>query len=356
MASSAGYANRLSKYDNKGVCGLPEIHENERVLKRKLAKLAELVCKSKYTVLLTGAGVSTSTGIPDFRGPTGIWTSEQKEEKARKKKKQKSTSVNPTGSQFELVPSNFRDIQKQRSGGEVAEEEKSASVEQSEPVALDPERNSVFYNSPSKMPDSLKRRRDEKSVPLSFEDVKPSLTHKAITFLVDRDIVKFCITQNVDGLHQRSGLSRSKHAVLHGCVFTEKCEECGKEYFRDFDVGGMSFKKTGRKCSEAPSCNGDLRDTILDWDDALPEDDWKNAQEQCSKADLVITLGTSLRIEPAGSLPLKAKHFVVVNLQQTPLDKEATLKIGADVDKVMSHIMNTLGLDGWEEEKQENVD
>ena len=134
----------------------------------------------------------------------------------------------------------------------------------------------------------------------------------ALTKLASLDIIKYVVTQNVDGLHRRSGLPRSKHAVLHGCVFTEKCERCGEEYFRDYDLGGVSFQKTGRQCTKA-GCSGDLRDTILDWDDALPEEDWDRSQDECEAADLVLTLGTSLRIEPAGSLPLRAKKFVIVN-------------------------------------------
>jgi NAD-dependent SIR2 family protein deacetylase len=144
---------------------------------------------------------------------------------------------------------------------------------------------------------------------LSFENAIPTLTHKAITRLAEMEIIDYVITQNVDGLHRRSGLPRSKHAVLHGCIFTEKCERCGMEYFRDYDVGGVSFQKTGRKCTKSTSdgiCDGDLRDTILDWEDELPEMDWAMSQEQACKADLVLAIGTSLRIEP-GKNQLKKK-------------------------------------------------
>ena len=78
---SGGYASRLSKYDNKGICGLPENFDTKRTLNLKLPKLVELI--EKYTpnvIVLTGAGISTSAGIPDFRGPNGIWTKEQQQE------------------------------------------------------------------------------------------------------------------------------------------------------------------------------------------------------------------------------------------------------------------------------------
>ena len=143
--------------------------------------------------------------------------------------------------------------------------------------------------------------------------------------------------------------------MLHGCIFTEKCERCGLEYFREFDICGISFQKTGRQCTRTQTdgtvCQGDLRDTLLDWDDALPEDDWEKACNVCEEADLVICLGTSLRIEPAGSLPTTAKEFVIVNLQETPKDKEenCSLIIKARVDDVMKYLMVQLGL--WDRTK-----
>jgi len=302
-----------------------------------------LISDSKYIVILTGAGVSTSAGIPDFRGPDGIWTMEQKEKKTKKRRKTQADKGKSTVESSAVVD--------QRISNSAKTDQPAVKNPTAEDSTVPPsDRESVLYNSTLKTSDSLKRKRAGIDAPLSFEAVKPSLTHKAITLLAKHEIVKFCITQNVDGLHLRSGLPRSKQAVLHGCVFTEKCEKCGIEYFRDFDLGGVSFKKTGRKCSDTPGCSGDLRDTILDWDDPLPEEDWKKAQEECSKSDLVLALGTSLRIEPAGTLPKLAKRFVIVNLQRTPFDMDATLVIRDRVDNIMVHILKSLGIGGWEEE------
>lgn len=145
---------------------------------------------------------------------------------------------------------------------------------------------------------------------LSFDSASPTKTHHSLTKLAERGIIKYVITQNVDGLHMRSGLPRSKHAILHGCIFTEKCHKCGKEFFRDFDVGGVSFQRTGRKCTER-NCNGDLRDTILDWEDELPEEDWELSQYHCFKSDLVLAVGTSLRIEP-GKIIQAGTYYKIV--------------------------------------------
>lgn len=138
---------------------------------------------------------------------------------------------------------------------------------------------------------------------------------------------------------------------MHGCVRTERCENhsCQAEFFRDFDVGGMSFAPTGRRCS---LCNGVLRDTLLDWEDPLPEDDLAKATAEIEKpGTLVLCLGTSLRIEPVGLLPLSAEKYVIVNLQKTPRDNEAELIIRAPVDEVMSQLVTLLGFPKWQSEE-----
>ena len=132
------------------------------------------------------------------------------------------------------------------------------------------------------------------------------------------------------------------------------------------------------------SCPGKLKDTLLDWEDMLPQTEWDRAQEECSRADLVLCLGTSLRIEPAGSLcemPLvnaaprslsevsvggkkasgnkrkerctKVKDtkigYAIVNLQPTPYDDGAAIVIRGKVDDVMKGLMEKLGYGPWDE-------
>jgi NAD+-dependent protein deacetylase sirtuin 6 len=196
---SDGYAARLSHYPNKGVCGLPESTDSSRVFQMKLRQLKELLSSSsssehqdrpqkKRIVLFTGAGISTSAGIPDFRGPQGIWTVEKNKHSNnnnnnKRQRKRKS---------LETVPL------------------QADTTSRASPVTMD------------------------------FAAAQPTLTHRAIARLIVDGHVTFCITQNVDGLHRRSGLSRAFHAVLHGCVFTEQCQDCRTEYFRNFEVGGST--------------------------------------------------------------------------------------------------------------------
>lgn len=316
MSSSNNYAGRLSDYANKGICGLPEKKETKRALDCKIKKLVSLLQDSRHTTVLTGAGISTAAGIPDFRGPRGIWTLEEKEKQKPENKKREAAET---------------------SKGASAKKRRLCDTSSNRQITVNA--NDIKLESPAEGSSSY----------AAFEHAKPTLTHRAITYLALPcvGIIQYCITQNVDGLHMRSGLPRDRHCFLHGCIFTEKCEVCHREYFRDYDVGGVSFQPTGRKCEDL-KCLGVLRDTILDWEDELPQDDWMRAQEECIKSDLVLALGTSLRIEPAGSLPTLGKKFVIVNKQETPYDDRAEIVIRANVDQVMEEVMRGLGLKEWD--------
>uniref|UniRef100_A0A671L3Z0 NAD-dependent protein deacylase sirtuin-6 n=1 Tax=Sinocyclocheilus anshuiensis TaxID=1608454 RepID=A0A671L3Z0_9TELE len=188
----------------------------------------------------------------------------------------------------------------------------------------------------------------------TFEDARPSLTHMALLQLQRTGHLKYLISQNVDGLHLRSGFPRDRLSELHGNMFVEECEKCGKQYVRDTVIGVMGLKPTGRYCDVTRSrglrsCRGKLISTILDWEDSLPDRDLSRADEACRRADLALTLGTSLQIKPSGDLPLLTKRtggkLVIVNLQPTKHDKHAHLRIRGYVDEVMGQLMKLLGLE-----------
>ncbi|XP_034559220.1 NAD-dependent protein deacetylase sirtuin-6 [Notolabrus celidotus] len=270
---SVNYAAGLSPYADKGVCGLPETFDSPEELKAKAETLAQLIKESEYLVVHSGAGISTSAGIPDFRGPKGVWTMEQKGESPR----------------FDTT----------------------------------------------------------------FEDAKPSLTHLALLGLQRAGYLKYLISQNVDGLHVRSGFPRDLLSELHGNMFVEECEKCGRQYVREKVIGVMGLKPTGRYCDVVRSrglraCRGKLISTILDWEDALPDRDLDKADDASRRADLALTLGTSMQIKPSGDLPLLTKRkggkIAIVNLQPTKHDKHAFLRINSYVDEVMKQVMELLGL------------
>uniref|UniRef100_A0A0D3FTK5 protein acetyllysine N-acetyltransferase n=1 Tax=Oryza barthii TaxID=65489 RepID=A0A0D3FTK5_9ORYZ len=184
------------------------------------------------------------------------------------------------------------------------------------------------------------RERSGKGVPgasLPFHRAVPTLTHMALVELEKTGRLKFVISQNVDSLHLRSGLPREKLAELHGNSFKEICPSCKKEYLRDFEIETIGLKDTPRRCSDK-NCGARLKDTVLDWEDALPPEEMDAAKEQCQTADLVLCLGTSLQITPACNMPLlslkNGGRVAIVNLQATPKDKKASLVIHGFVDKV----------------------
>ncbi|XP_041959766.1 NAD-dependent protein deacetylase sirtuin-6 isoform X1 [Alosa sapidissima] len=276
---SVDYAAGLSPYADKGVCGIPEVFDSPEELRSKVETLAKLVRDAQYLVVHTGAGISTSAGIPDFRGPKGVWTMEQRGESVR----------------FDTT----------------------------------------------------------------FEEARPSLTHMALLQLQRSGRLQYLISQNVDGLHIRSGFPRDRLSELHGNMFVEECGKCGKQYVREKVIGVMGLKPTGSYCEVTRSrglraCRGKLMSTILDWEDSLPDRDLNRADEASRRADVAITLGTSLQIKPSSDLPLITKRkggkLVLINLQPTKYDKHADLLIHAYVDEVMAQLMKCLGMEipAWE--------
>lgn len=269
---SVNYASRLSDYDYKGKCGLPELFDSPTKLEEKVTVLCDLLTSCRHAVVHTGAGISTSAGIPDFRGPKGVWTLEQQ-------------------------------------GKEVETE-------------------------------------------VTFGDATPTLTHMALVALVEAGRVKHIVSQNVDGLHLKSGLPRANLSELHGNMFMEKCEKCRKEFIRSQAVDTVGLKRTGTTCSKGGAkgrCRGKLRDTVLDWEDSLPTEEIETAEYHSKLSDLSICLGTTLQIVPAGKLPLSAKKneggkLVLCNLQPTRYDKQADLIIHAYVDDIMVALMKSLAI------------
>jgi len=270
---SCNYAEGLSPYENKGKLGLPEKFDNSHEVEEKVEQLAEWIQKSKHIVLHTGAGISTSAGIPDFRGPKGVWTLEERGEK----------------------------------------------------------------------PD----------INVSWDDAQPTKTHMAIARLVELDIVKFVITQNIDGLHLRSGVSRTKLAELHGNMFVDQCDKCKKMIVRDSPSPTVGQKYTGAGCPASKDngrkCRGKLRDFVLDWEDNLPDDDLTISDTHSMQADLSIVMGSTLQIIPAGNMPLYAQKYqngrtVICNLQPTKHYAKADLNIHTYVDDIMEKLFNKLGL------------
>uniref|UniRef100_A0A8C5U214 protein acetyllysine N-acetyltransferase n=1 Tax=Malurus cyaneus samueli TaxID=2593467 RepID=A0A8C5U214_9PASS len=257
---AVNYAAGLSPYSDKGKCGLPEVSE----LERKVQELADLIRSSSNVVFHTGAGISTASGIPDFRGPNGVWTMEEK--------------------------------------------------------GLSPKFDTTF------------------------ENARPSKTHMAPAGAAESGNPEIPGSQNVDGLHVRSGFPRYFPALCRGgCIPKESlpCLTRGHGAQAHRPVCSVTKARGLRAC---------ITRHILDWEDSLPDRDLTLADEACRKADLSVTLGTSLQIKPSGNLPLITKKrggkLVIVNLQATKhVRPQADLRIHAYVDDVMTKLMKLLGLE-----------
>ncbi|KAI2609377.1 DHS-like NAD/FAD-binding domain-containing protein [Hypoxylon fragiforme] len=248
-----------------------ERQEAPEVVDRKAEALAKLIRKSKHMVVFTGAGVSTSAGIPDFRGPDGIWT-------LRAQGKQRAGAVNTL-------------------------------------------------------------------------QAVPTLTHMALVELQNRGMLKYLISQNCDGLHRRSGILPNNLSELHGNNTRESCKDCGKEFIRDFRAVASYEKtvhdhRTGRKCT---LCDGALLDSIINFGESLPEAPLQLARDHGARADLFLVLGSSITVTPANEIPEVAGRnrgakLVICNLQDTPLDGLADLRVYSKSDDLMLCVMEKLDI------------
>ncbi|KAI0160965.1 DHS-like NAD/FAD-binding domain-containing protein [Hypoxylon sp. FL1284] len=256
-----------------------ERQEDSEALEKKAEALAELIGKSKHLVVFTGAGISTSAGIPDFRGPDGVW---------------------------------MRRAQGRQRTGAV---------------------------------DTLQ--------------AVPTAAHMALVELQDRGVLKYLVSQNCDGLHRRSGILPDMISELHGNNNRESCKGCGKEYIRDFRAVASYAKtvrdhRTGRRCA---LCGGALLDSIVNFGEPLPAAALARARGHAAAADVFLVLGSSLTVSPANEIPeeavaggrrkrgngRKAARLVICNLQDTPLDTLADLRVYARADDLVERVMAHIG-------------
>jgi NAD-dependent deacetylase len=237
------------------------------------ATLARMLAQSRRAVVFTGAGISTESGIPDFRSPGGIWT-------------------------------------------------KMAPIDFSEFLASEEARRETW------------RRR------FAMEDIflaaAPNRGHRAVDALVRRSKVSAVITQNIDGLHEASGIPKDKIIELHGNTTYATCLDCGQRY----EIADLrtAFERDG----EAPCCSeclGHVKTATVSFGQAMPVLAMKRAEIETLAADLFIVLGSSLVVYPAAGFPQLAKEngaaLVIVNREETGLDRIADLVIHAPIGDTM---------------------
>ena len=230
-----------------------------------VAALKRLIDEATRAMVFTGAGISTESGIPDFRSPGGIWT-------------------------------------------------------QMAPIYFD-----EFLASEEARRETWRRRFAMEDI---FRAAVPNRGHRAVDALVRRGKVAAVITQNIDGLHQASGIPAEKIIELHGNTTYAACLDCGERY--EIAALRLVFERDGA-VPPCEHCLGHVKTATVSFGQAMPPVAMQRAEEETRAADLCIVLGSSLVVYPAAGFPELAKRngamLAIVNREPTPLDRIADLVI-----------------------------
>jgi NAD-dependent SIR2 family protein deacetylase len=240
-------------------------------LEEKIDLAAKWIAESEKLVVFTGAGCSTGSGIPDFRGPDGLWTRRDK--------------------------------------------------------GLPPKKPKV-----------------------PWDQAKPNANHFSIMELHELGKLDYLISQNIDGLHAKSGIPFEMMSELHGNQFFMKCLSCNKKML--FEEAGWDKKIWGRgmrqdqiqedqpKCRH---CGGRLINSIVDFGDPLPYDELEEAIQRSQNSDVFFVIGSSLVVSPAANMPGIAKQngakLIIINKGDTPYDSVSDIRFDDLIEEVFPSIM-----------------
>jgi NAD-dependent deacetylase len=248
----------------------------------KIKETADMVLQSKNIIIFTGAGISTESGIQDFRSENGIWQ-----------------QWNPDELTFDKFMSS------------------RAS------------REHYWGFSRAIWPTMAK--------------AKPNAGHSAIADLYKMGKLEAVITQNVDGLHQVAGIPGNKVIELHGTIAWVSCLSCGRRWPRQ-EIEDM-MDRTGEKAPEC-SCGGYLKQATIAFGQSLPADAIMQAEEKSATCDLFMVAGSSLVVYPAAQMPIIAKRhgarLVIVTLSDTPHDSYADMVINEKTGPTLSRIVEII--------------
>ena len=176
----------------------------------------------------------------------------------------------------------------------------------------------------------------------NFQEKIPNEGHTIISEIINSKKAGHCITQNVDNLHQKSGLDDASVTELHGNATFAVCLDCKKRFELSFIH--EEFKSTNKppKCD---SCNGWIKTATISFGQPMPEDKMIIAHEETLKADVFIVAGSSLSVFPAANFPLIAKEndakLLIVNNEETQFDHFADVLIHDDISKTFSNLKIT---------------
>ena len=239
-----------------------------------IARLQSLVDTSDIVVPFTGAGISTECGIPDFRSPGGIWTKMQ-------------------------------------------------------PIPFD-----AFVASPAMRSEAWRRRF---AMEEEFGGAQPGRGHKALASLYRAGKSPGVITQNIDNLHQASGIAADHVVELHGNTTYAICLDCAERY--ELAWVRARFEGSGGRAPDC-DCGGHIKSATVSFGQAMPEDAMRRAEELTLTCDLFLSIGSSLVVWPAAGFPLMAKRngarLVIINREATEFDDLADLVVREDIGSVLA--------------------
>jgi NAD-dependent deacetylase len=239
-----------------------------------LDRIAQTILDRRPAIAFTGAGISTESGIPDFRGPNGLW---------------KRTA--PTG---------FRD----------------------------------FLNDPNARARYWIRRRERYP---ELKEKQPNVGHQSLNELVRADLVELIITQNIDGLHQKAGVSRDRIIELHGSSHEIRCLECRTLFSAEAPEIDIEVE-----IPSCPRCGGIIKEATISFGEPLVEDDLRRALEIAESSGTMLVVGSSLTVNPASRVPLVAARsggsLSIINNEPTPLDRYAEHIVRAPAGAALSYL------------------
>jgi NAD-dependent deacetylase len=234
---------------------------------------------ARRIVVLTGAGISTDSGIPDFRGPQGVWTK------------------NP-------------------------EAEKMATIQH---YVADPEVRKRAWRSRLEMP---------------THDREPNDGHRALVALERRGILDTLITQNVDGLHLKAGSSLDRVIEIHGTTREVVCLGCGERAPMERALARVRAGEADPPCR---TCGGILKSATISFGQGLVQEDLQRAGDAARRCDLMLAVGTKLSVYPiAGVVPMAkdaGARVVIVNAEPTEMDSLADAVLRGSISALLPRLV-----------------
>ncbi len=257
------------------------MHRGSSQSEGSVEQLRVMLAASRRGVVFTGAGISTESGIPDFRSPGGLWT--------------------------KYRPIEFQEFMTSKAARREYWRRKFATHD-------------------------------------AVVQAKPNRGHLAVAALVKRGKVSAVITQNVDGLHQASGIPADLVIELHGNTTYALCQTCGQDYDLEPIREAFLADETLPVCE---SCGGAVKTATISFGQAMPEEAMRRATEEALGCDLFLAIGSSLKVYPAAGFLSLAKEndarLVILNREATGLDSLADLVIQAEIGSTLEAAVKASG-------------